>query len=92
MVLALLKVRHIKLRGFPAAQPTTQQNRKQRSIAFAFESGAIGHLPKCLGLLCGKPVAEANAQLLCAFYSTNSSSRWGLLPPHHAYVAISAFK
>ena len=76
VVLASLEVGYIKLCGFSAAQPTTQQDREYRSISFALERVAIGRLPQGPGLLGGKPVAEANAYVFGTLHATNSGSQF----------------
>src|ERR1700676_5417629 len=61
MPFALLQVAEIQLGELMLTKPAGQELCQQRPITFAFQSLAVGRLPKCLRLFGGQPVAEPDS-------------------------------
>lgn len=77
MVFALLELIQSQRYGFMPPQAAREQQCKQCSVTFSFQSLMIGGSPKCLALLRSQPIAEAHSQFLHPFDTANTSRQIG---------------
>jgi|ERR1700730_16996107 len=77
ILLTDLKIFQFESYQFGASQTTSNKQRQNRSVTFAWQAICSRFCEQGFGLIDGQPVSDPNAQAFCAFNLTDSGCQFG---------------